>query len=66
MMKKGVVTGFGPPIDIINFKSLVGVKPGDSSVVIQHQVDSFTSTWLAEHQLLIHRLIPDSQTRCQL
>ena len=28
---------------------MVGIKPGDSGVVIGYQVDEFTHTWLADH-----------------
>ena len=38
--------GCVPPDDIINSKSVMGVKPGDSVVVIKFQVDEFTCTWL--------------------
>ena len=32
-----------------NPESAVGVKPGDSAVVIGYQVDEFTQAWLVEH-----------------
>ena len=32
-----------------NSKSVVGIEPGDCSVVIGYQVDDFTHTWLLEH-----------------
>ena len=35
--------------DMVNFDSLVGIKPGKSEVVIGYQVDEFTHTWLVEH-----------------
>ena len=40
--------GFVLPDDTVNSESAVGIKPGDSSVVIGYQVDAFTFTWLAE------------------
>ena len=30
--------------DVVDFESVVGMKPGDSSVVIVYQVDEFTCT----------------------
>ena len=37
-----------PSIDTVDSKSAMGVKPGDSGVVIGYQVDGFTCTWSAE------------------
>ena len=31
----------------VSFESVMGIKPGDSSVVIGYQVDEFTHTWSA-------------------
>ena len=36
-----------------NSESVVGIKPGDSGVVIGYQVDEFTCTWSAE-QFVAH------------
>ena len=33
---------------MVNFESAMGIKPGDSGVVIVYQVDEFTHTWFAE------------------
>ena len=33
---------------MVNSESVVGIKPGDSAVVIAYQVDEFTNTWSAE------------------
>ena len=33
---------------MVNSESVVGIKPGDSSVEIGYQVDKFTHTWSAE------------------
>ena len=41
--------GLDPPSDIFTCKSVVGIKTGDSSVVIGYQVYDFTCTWLTEH-----------------
>ena len=35
--------------DTVNSESPMGVKPGDSGVVIGYQVDEFTHTWSAVH-----------------
>ena len=37
-----------PSDDTVNSESVMGVKPGDSSVVTGYQVDEFTCTWSAE------------------
>ena len=38
---------------MVNSESVMGIKPGDSSVVIGYQVDEFTHTWSAE-QVVAH------------
>ena len=40
--------GLVPSDDAVNSEPVMGIKPGDSSVVIGYQVDEFTSTWSAE------------------
>ena len=40
--------GLVPSDDAVNSDSVMGIKPGDSSVVIGYQVDEFTCTWSAE------------------
>ena len=40
--------GLVPLDDAVNSESVMGFKPGDSSVVIGYQVDEFTCTWSAE------------------
>ena len=42
-----------PSDDVVNSESVMGIKPGDSSVVIGYQVDEFTCTWSAE-QFVVH------------
>ena len=37
--------GLVPPNDMINSKSVVGTKPGDSSVVIGYQLDELNDIW---------------------
>ena len=37
------------PSDTVNYKSVVGIKPGDSSVVIVYEAVGFTCTWLVEY-----------------
>ena len=42
------------PFDItVNSESVMGIKPGDSGVVIGYKVDDFTQTWSAE-QFVAH------------
>ena len=40
--------GLVPSDDTVNSESVMGIKPGDSGVVIGYQVDEFTHTWSAE------------------
>ena len=40
--------GSVPSDDMVNSESVMGIKPGDSGVVIGYQVDEFTHTWSAE------------------
>ena len=42
-----------PSDDTVDSESVMGVKPGDSGVVIGYQVDEFTGTWSAE-QFVAH------------
>ena len=46
--KGSSLSGCGPPNDMVNSKSVIDVKPGDSGVVIGYQADEFTHTWQAE------------------
>ena len=40
--------GLVPSDDAVDSDSVMGIKPGDSGVVIVYQVDEFTRTWSAE------------------
>ena len=40
--------GLVPSNDKVNSESVVGIKPGDSGVVMGYQVDEFTCPWSAE------------------
>ena len=40
--------GLVPSDDTVDSESVMGIKPGDSSLVIGYQVDEFTCTWSAE------------------
>ena len=40
--------GLVPSDDMVDSESVMGVKPGDSGVVIGYQVDDFTCTWSAD------------------
>ena len=41
--------GLVPPNDIVDSECMVVVKPDDSGVVIEYQVDEFTCTWSAKY-----------------
>ena len=45
--------GLVPSDDAVNSDSVMGIKPGDSGMVIGYQVDEFTCTWSAE-QFVAH------------
>ena len=45
--------GLVPSDDIVDSECVMGIKPGDSGVVIGYQVDEFTCTWSAE-QFVAH------------
>ena len=40
--------GLVPSDDIVNSESAMGIKAGDSGMMIGYQVDEFTHTWSAE------------------
>ena len=40
--------GLVPSDDTVNSESVMGIKPGDSGVMIGYQVDEFTHTWSVE------------------
>ena len=48
MVGKGLLFKVVFSNDTVNSKSVVGVKPGDSGVVIGYQVDEFTCLWSVE------------------
>ena len=47
------VPGLVPSDDTVDSASVVGIKPGDSGMVIGYQVDEYTHTWSAE-QFIAH------------
>ena len=47
-----------PSDDAVSSDSVMGVKPGDSSVVIQYQVDEFTCTWSVEQFVACSHIYP--------
>ena len=53
-----IFLGFVLSNDTVDSKSVVGMKPGDSSVVIWYQVDEFTHTWSAEHFVAQSHIYP--------
>ena len=50
--------GLVPSDDVVNSESVMGIKPGDSSVVIGYQVDEFTHTWFAEWFVACSHIYP--------
>ena len=48
--------GLVPSDDVVDSESTMGIKSGDSGVMIGYQVDEFTCTWSAE-QFLAHSYI---------
>ena len=50
--------GFVLSDDMVNSESVMGVKPGDSSVVIGYQVDEFTCTLSAEQFVALSHIYP--------
>ena len=50
--------GLMPLDDMVNSESLMGIKPGDSGVVIGYQVDEFTCTWSAEQFVACSHIYP--------
>ena len=47
-----------PSDDVGNSESVMGVKPGDSGVVIGYQVDEFTCTWSAQRFVACSHIYP--------
>ena len=52
--------GLVPSDDAVNSDSVMGIKPGDSGVVIGYQVDEFTGTWSAEQFVAHSHIYPGS------
>ena len=50
--------GLVPSDDAVHSDSVMGIKPGDSSVVIGYQVDEFTHTWSAEWFVACSHIYP--------
>ena len=50
--------GLVPSDDVVNSASVMGIKPGDSGVVIGYQVDEFTRTWSAEQFVARSHIYP--------
>ena len=56
--------GLVPSDNTVNSDSVMGIKPGDSSVVIGYQVDEFTHTWSAEQFVTCPTFNLGSLARC--
>ena len=50
--------------DMVNSESVLGIKSGDSGMLIGYQVDEFTHTWPAEWFVIIPTFILGSLVRC--
>ena len=50
--------GLVPSDDAVDSDSVIGIKPGDSGVVIGYQVDEFTHTWSAEQFVACSHIYP--------
>ena len=50
--------GLVPPDDMVNSKSVMGIKPGDCGMVIGYQIDEFTHTWSAEQFVASSHIYP--------
>ena len=50
--------GLVPSDDGVNSDSVMGIKPGDSGVVIGYQVDEFTRTWSTEQFVACTHIYP--------
>ena len=50
--------GLVPSDDAVDSESVMGIKPGDSSVVIAYHVDEFTHTWSAEWFVVCSHIYP--------
>ena len=47
-----------PSDDTVDSESVMGIKPGDSGVVIGYQVDEFTHIWSAEWFVVHFHIYP--------
>ena len=47
-----------PSDDAVDSDYVMGIKPGDSGVVIGYQVDAFTCTWSAEQFVVYSHIYP--------
>ena len=47
-----------PSDDVVNSESVMGIIPGDSSVMIGYHVDEFTHTWSAEQFVAYCHIYP--------
>ena len=50
--------GLVPSDDMVDSEPVMGIKPGDSGVVIGYQVDEFTQTWSAEQFVACSHIYP--------
>ena len=53
-----LLTGLVPSSDTVDSESVVGIKPGDTGLLIGYQVDEFTHTWSAEQFVACSHIYP--------
>ena len=58
MMGRVFFSGLVPSNDTLDCESVMGIKPGDFSVVIGYQVDEFTHNWSAEWFVACSHIYP--------
>ena len=51
---------------MLDSKSLLSIKPGDSHVGIAYQVDEFTHAWLAVHFIAESHIYPGSMSKMSI
>ena len=50
---------------MVDSEIVVGIKPDDSGVLIEYQVDEFTYIWSVAHLIAWSQIFLVSQARCQ-
>ena len=59
MVGRGLLfSGLFPSNDMVGYETVMGIKPGDSALVIGYQGDEFTHTWSAEQFVVCSHIYP--------